>query len=111
MWRALHPTSDRVSASILIIDDDPAHLKLYSWIVQRAGYKPQTALVGHASVDLPKSATVDAVLLDYRLDSTLTAVDVAKLVKTTFPDAPVIVLSALDWMPDDIAPFAAAFAS
>lgn len=97
--------------SILIIDDDPSHLKLYSWIVQRAGYDAKTALVGHSTVDLPHDAAVSAVLLDYRLDSTLTAVDVAKMVKSVYPDAPVIVLSALDWMPDDIAPFASGFAS
>jgi hypothetical protein len=26
-------------ASVLIIDDDPAHLKIYGWIIGAAGYR------------------------------------------------------------------------
>lgn len=95
--------------TVLILDDDPTHLKIYSWILERSGYQPVTALVGSRSVELPENTYVDAVLLDYRLASELTAVDIAKRLKQVFRAAPVIVLSEMPWMPDNIAPHAAAF--
>jgi DNA-binding response OmpR family regulator len=95
--------------TVLIVDDDPQHLKLYSWIAQKAGFRAVTALVGSTSVDLQQAEPVDVITLDYRLNSSLKAVDVAFILKQTYPGAPLIVLSELEWMPDDIRPFAAAF--
>ena len=96
-------------AKVLIVDDDPSHLKLYSWIVERAGYEAHTALVGTSKLDLPEERGIDVVIQDYRLASRLTAIDVAKLLKRAFPAAPILVLSEMPWMPDDMAPHAAAF--
>jgi len=96
-------------AKILIVDDDPSHLKLYSWIVERAGYEALTALVGTSKLELPEERDIDVVIQDYRLASELTAIDVAKLLKHTFPAAPILVLSEMPWMPDDMGPHAAAF--
>ena len=95
--------------TVLIIDDNPSHLKLYCWIVERSGWQAATALVGSTKVNLPDSVPVDAILLDYRLASALTAVDVAKLLKQAYPAAPVVVLSDMPWMPTEMAPHAAAF--
>ena len=95
--------------TILIIDDDELHLTLYTWILQGQGYKCETALVRSTSVDLPENVSIDLVLLDYRLSSSLTAVDVVKQVKTAFSSVPVVVLSELQWMPDDMKDHAIAF--
>jgi DNA-binding NtrC family response regulator len=95
--------------TILIIDDDQLHLTLYTWILQRQGYICKTALVKSTSVDLPKDAAIDLVLLDYRLNSSLTAVDVIQKVKSAFASVPVVVLSELHWMPDDMKDHAIAF--
>lgn len=97
--------------AILIIDDDPLHLQLYSWMMKKEGYHAVTALVGSNSVDFPAAQPVDVVLLDYRLNSSLMARDVATLVNERFPGVPIIVLSELPWPPDDIREFAAAFVS
>jgi CheY-like chemotaxis protein len=97
--------------TILIIDDDPLHLQLYSWMMKKEGYHAVTALVGSDSVELPARDQVDLVLLDYRLNSSLTAREVAATVKKRFLAAPIIVLSELPWPPDDIRKFAAAFVS
>jgi CheY-like chemotaxis protein len=94
--------------SVLIIDDDSIHLTIYTWILEREGYKCETALVNE-SLELPATDAIDLVLLDYRLNSPLTAVYVAEQVKRAFPDAPIIVLSEMQWMPDDIRPYAAGF--
>jgi CheY-like chemotaxis protein len=100
-----------MAPTILIIDDDPLHLQLYSWMMKKEGYQAVTALVGSDSVELPAGERVDLVLLDYRLSSSLTAAEIARLVKEKYPEPPVIVLSELPWPPDDIQEFAAAFVS
>ncbi len=95
--------------TILIVDDDRLHLKLYTWILQAEGYKCESALVQSTSVDLPSEAAIDLVLLDYRLSSSLTPVDVIQQLRQQFPAAPVVILSEMQWMPDDVKNHAHAF--
>ena len=95
--------------TVLIIDDDPLHLKIYSWILAREKYKCKTALVDSTRVELPLEEDVDIVLLDYRLSSSLTAMDVAEQVKSAFPLIPIVVLSEAPWMPDEMRAHAEAF--
>jgi CheY-like chemotaxis protein len=97
--------------TILVIDDDPLHLQLYSWMMKKEGYHAVTALVGSNSVDFPEGHPIDVVLLDYRLNSSLTAREIANLVNEKFRGVPIIVLSELPWPPDDIREFAATFVS
>jgi CheY-like chemotaxis protein len=95
-------------ASILIVDDDPTHQRVYGWIVEAAGYRALLAEVKFGGVTLPEEPA-DAVLLDYRLGSRITAVDAAKLIHLRLPDAPVIVLSDALALPEDIAPLVQGF--
>lgn len=94
---------------VLILDDDPSHLKIYSWIVEQAGCEPLPVEVRSTSVSLPVGAAVELVLMDYRYSSSLTAVDIVQKVKVAFPTAPVVVLSEVDAMPADMKPHAVAF--
>jgi DNA-binding NtrC family response regulator len=93
----------------LILDDDPSHLKIYSWIVARAGFECETVLVRSSSVDLPSSHPMDVIIMDYRYSSSLTAADILQSVKAAFPGAPVIVLSELFDLPADMSSHATAF--
>lgn len=97
--------------TVLIIDDDKTQLKLYSWIVQHGGFQAATALVGSNDVTWPECEAADVVALDYRLSSKLTALDIAGMVRKRYPATPILVLSEMLWMPEDIAPHAAAFVS
>lgn len=94
---------------VLIIDDDPVHLQIYGWILKSAGFAPFPALARSNGVDIPVNQGIDVVVLDYRLTGGLKATDAAKLVKEAFPDAPIILLSDLYGVPDDIAPYVKAF--
>ena len=74
-----------------------------------AGFHSIPALVVGDSLDLPANQPVDIIVLNYRLSGVLTAVEVAAKVRQFFPDSPIIVLSDLFGMPDDIAAFAQTF--
>jgi DNA-binding response OmpR family regulator len=77
-------------------------LKLYSWVLNRAGYRAVTALVGSNSVNFPNATRINLAILDYRLQSQLKAQDVLKQIRVQFNGVPVILLSELQWMPKDM---------
>lgn len=95
-------------ASVLILDDDPSHLRIYGWIVEAAGYEPVPTLVRVSGFPLPER-TVDLVLLDYHLAGGLSAVAAATQIRSKMPDVPIIVLSDALMLPDDIAPMVNGF--
>jgi DNA-binding NtrC family response regulator len=95
-------------ASVLIIDDDPTHLRIYGWIVAQAGYVAWPALVTANRIDFPEG-NVDLVLMDYRLTGQISAVEAAEATKARYPDVPIIVLSDMYDLPSDIAPYAQGF--
>lgn len=94
--------------AVLIIDDDPSHLRIYGWIIQSAGFESVPALVTFDALELPDSG-IDLVLLDYHLNGTATAVEIAQQLRTKYDNAPILVLSDALMMPDDIAPFVDGF--
>lgn len=94
---------------VLILDDDPSHLQIYSWIVERGGFDPVSALVAGDSVALPVDQPVDVAVIDYCLTGRLTAVEVAQQLRRAFPTIPLIVLSDLFDMPIDISAYARHF--
>ena len=94
--------------SVLMIDDDPSHLKVYSWILQRGGFSPITVLATTTGVDLPSESSVGVIVMDYRLGN-VSPVTVAQQVRTVYPAAPIVVLSDLFGMPTDIAPYVQTF--
>lgn len=95
-------------AAVLIIDDDPTHLRIYGWIVDAAGYEAKTALAGGNRIDFP-DGRVDVVVMDYRLTGHMTAVQAAELTRARYPGAPIIVLSDVYDLPADIAPYVEGF--
>jgi CheY-like chemotaxis protein len=94
--------------SVLIIDDDPTHLRIYGWIIGAAGYEPRPALVTASHIDFPE-AQIDLVVMDYRLTPQMTGVQAAESIRQRYPDAPIIVLSDVYDLPSDVAPYAQAF--
>lgn len=95
--------------SVLIIDDDPVHLQIYGWILKSAGFLPIPALARNEGIDMPAGQKIDVAVLDYRLTGGLKATDAAKLVNEAYPEAPIILLSDLFGIPEDIAPYVKAF--
>lgn len=94
--------------SVLIVDDDPVHLRIYGWIVDAAGYEALPALATGDRLEFPEKQP-DIVVMDYRLTAQMTAVQAAEAIRTRYPKAPIIVLSDVYDLPADIAPYAQAF--
>jgi two-component system phosphate regulon response regulator PhoB len=53
-----------VSQHILVVDDDPETVFLFSFILKRAGYKVATAFNGKSALERAQQARPDLVLLD-----------------------------------------------
>jgi len=96
-------------STILILDDDPDHLKIYGWLLQQAGYAPIPCLVRRSGVELPTDPAIRLVILDYALHTESTPVEVAQSVIFAYPGIPILLLSDIDGMPKDIAPFVREF--
>ncbi|MGB6744673.1 MAG: response regulator [Terracidiphilus sp.] len=90
---------------VLIVDDDPSHLEIYGILLERAGYQALTTQVNFAGADLPQDAGIGLVLLDYKLQSLRTSAELAREIRDLYPAAPIVLLSDLWSLPEDVAPF------
>ncbi len=94
---------------VLIVDDDPTHLEIYGLLMKQAGYEYIPTLVRFFGVEIPHDHAVGLVLLDYRLNSIKTPVEIARKIQAMYPFAPIVLLSDVWGLPSDIAPFVTAF--
>ena len=91
------PSSER--PKVLVVDDDPTHLQLYSLLLEGGGCDAISLFV---EIDGPgecPNADIALVLLDYRLNSVKTAEEIARDLRERFPSAPLVVLSDLTALP------------
>jgi CheY-like chemotaxis protein len=89
--------------SVLIVEDDPLHLKLYTWIVESGGHTTIPLLAQGRNVELP-SEPFSVALLDYRL-GLMQAPELAAQIRARVPNAKLVVLSDSMWLPEDMRPF------
>ncbi|HMG87851.1 MAG TPA: response regulator [Terracidiphilus sp.] len=94
---------------VLILDDDPMHLEIYSLLMKQAGYEALPTLVRFVGTEIPRGERIGLVLLDYRLNSTKTSPEFASEIRSLYPAVPIIVLSDLWSLPTDIAPLVNGF--
>ncbi|PYP86758.1 MAG: hypothetical protein DMG65_18300 [Candidatus Angelobacter sp. Gp1-AA117] len=97
--------------TVLLIDDDTQHLKLQARTLSKAGFRTITTVVGSNIVGFHEHERPDAILLDYRLNSDLSSAQIASLIRQTFPHTPILLMSNLPSMPQDIAPLVDGFIS
>lgn len=92
---------------VLIVDDDPSHLEIYSMLLSEAGYEPLSALVRFTGADFPADLDIDGIILDSRLKSMEGSSDLARQMQVRYPDVPIVLLSDLSEPSADIAPYVA----
>ena len=89
-----------VSRQVLCIDDDPQSLKVRKILLETRGYLVSTVTSGPEGLRAVRSRSFDAVVLDYHMPG-MDGGEVAREMKKWDPAIPVIILSALPWLPDD----------
>jgi DNA-binding NtrC family response regulator len=96
-------------AKVLIFDDDPMHLEIYGLLMKQAGYDFLPTLVRFSGAEIPCTECVGLVLLDYRLNSLKTPIDLAREIRAHYPTVPILLLSDFWALPTDIAPLVNGF--
>ena len=86
---------------ILCVDDEVVGLRVRKILLERAGYQVLTAAEGHSGIELFATQPVDAVVLDYAMPG-MHGGDVAKKMRQTKPEVPILLLSAYVGLPDEV---------
>lgn len=80
-----------LAASILIVEDDPVQLRLYSRALR--GYRLTCVSSGSQAMEIVQARVPDLILLDHVLDGAERGLDFLPRLKTAAPHVPVIVIS------------------
>lgn len=89
------------SPLILCVDDEVVGLRVRKILLERAGYRVLTAENGNLGIEIFASHPVDAVVLDYAMPG-MHGGEVAKKMRMTKPDVPILLLSAYVGLPEEV---------
>lgn len=78
--------------SILIVDDDPDVLVLFSRILEEGGFKVYLAISGEHALDIVGTTGVDLIILDLSM-APPDGFELLKTLRTSMPQLPVVVAS------------------
>src|SRR5262245_8387577 len=83
----------RRAATVLVVDDDPAIVKVLSALLEQAHLTSRAAACGAEALRLLEEQIVDVVLTDVRMPG-LDGLDLLSRIVHEWPDLPVVVLTA-----------------
>ncbi len=83
---------------ILCIDDDPQSLQVRKILLETCDFRVHTATSGKDGLRHFRAHHIDAVILDYEMPD-MNGGQVAKKLKSLRANVPVLILSALPWLP------------
>lgn len=85
---------------ILCIDDDDQSLQVRKILLESFDFHVTTAMNGCDGLKLFRARDVDAVVVDYQMPD-IDGGEVARAVKSLRPEVPVLMMSALPWLPKE----------
>lgn len=86
------PSSDRHTASILAVDDDPDMLRLLGSALGRAGYRTHDAQSGIEALAILQKERVDAVITDLAMPG-MSGLEFVRHVRDRDPELPILVIT------------------
>jgi CheY-like chemotaxis protein len=87
---------------ILCVDDEENQLAVRKLVLEQAGYAVLAASSGQQALALLAGHPIDLVLSDHLMPG-LTGTELARQIKAGTPDLPVILISAVNEIPEDAA--------
>ncbi|MEQ5319078.1 two-component system response regulator GlrR [Providencia vermicola] len=94
--------TNRKSASLLLVDDDPSLLKLLGMRLSSEGFKVTTAESGPEALKILQKEKLDLVISDLRMDE-MDGMALFDEIQKVHPNMPVIILTAHGSIPDAVA--------
>lgn len=85
---------------ILCVDDEPNSLVLRKLVLQKAGYEVITASSAKLALEVLASRKIDLVLSDQLMPGQ-TGTELAHIIKTKWPNMPVVLISGVNEIPLD----------
>src|SRR5664280_668881 len=86
---------------VLCVDDEVVGLRVRKILLERAGYQVLTAADGYSGLELFANEPIEAVVLDYSMPG-MHGGEVARKMRQTKPDVPILLLSAYVGLPDEV---------
>ena len=86
-----------VRQRILVTDDDPVSCELFAEVLEGEGYRVDRALSGEDALQQLHRETYALLLVDVRLPG-ISGLEVTRTVRTTYPDLPIVVMTAFGSM-------------
>jgi signal transduction histidine kinase len=101
-------TTETSKGNILVVDDNPANLRLLSGMLSERGYKARPAIDGKMALTAARAAPPDLILLDINMPD-MDGYQVCRTLKadSDLCDVPVIFISAMDEIADKVRAFEA----
>lgn len=87
--------SDRVAATVLVVDDDEVMRDLLSRMLGRAGYAVQTAADGRNALERFHEHAIDAVVTDMSMPR-MSGIELTRALLTERPELPIIAVTGVD---------------
>jgi DNA-binding response OmpR family regulator len=89
---------------VLIVDDDPEVVNLFSYALKRAGYQVERALSGEAALERARGTRPDLIILDIMMPG-IDGYEVARRLRAEAATAstPIVMLTARALVPDQVA--------
>ncbi|MBI6189509.1 two-component system response regulator GlrR [Providencia rettgeri] len=94
--------TNRKSANLLLVDDDPSLLKLLGMRLSSEGFKVTTAESGPEALKILQKEKLDLVISDLRMDE-MDGMALFDEIQKVHPNMPVIILTAHGSIPDAVA--------
>lgn len=79
--------------NVLLVDDEEDICDFLKEQLEEVGYKVFTAFSGEKAIEIIRNQQLDLAVIDLRLSTVLTGIDVIKAVQEKWPEAAVIAMS------------------